>query len=106
LPNDQADLANRDRHVGLNGFLESLQHDLDVVRRGRDIRERVTALPISGRLAGEVVVLVDDRHPRPWNGRPLRVHHRADEAPIQQLSVGAAGCGGKHSQGHTHQKQT
>jgi hypothetical protein len=95
------DLPDVDRHAGSDRFLEPLQRDLHVVGPGRHIRERIAALCIGCRLAGEIGVGVHDRDPCPGNGRSLRIGHTADEAAIQDLCFGGE-CRHRHYQGQTH----
>ena len=101
-----ADLANRDGHAGSHGFFEPLQGDPDVIRPGLDVRERVRALRVGGRLAREVGVRVDDLHAGPRDDRSLRVDHVADEAAIQELRLRRYGRGGNERQPDTHQTET
>ena len=82
---DTADLAGGDRHAGSHDFAEPLECDLDVVRPGEDVRERVRALRISRRFTCEVGVGVDDRHLRPGNDRTVRVGDRSHEPAIKKL---------------------
>ena len=84
---DAGDLADRDRHVRAHGFLEAGQRDLDVVRTGQDVRQRVHAFGVRHRVARQVRFLVDGRDRRARHGRALGILHNARDAAVKNLRV-------------------